>query len=158
MLRELGKAVERSDAAEAHAQAVERALLAAPVTGERTGLPLIWLKPLMAANGTTYAGNMLACAGFSVPDIEPDGTGYPEVTPEIIVENGVTDVFLSSEPHEFTNEEGESLAEAFRALTDAPPDIHFIDGEDLTWMGSRTAEALERLSQRLNDVAGRAVS
>ena len=158
MLRELGKAVERSDAAEAHAQAVERALLAAPVTGERTGLPLIWLKPLMAANGTTYAGNMLACAGFSVPDIEPDGTGYPEVTPEIIVENGVTDVFLSSEPHEFTNEEGESLAEAFRALTDAPPDVHFIDGEDLTWMGTRTAEALDRLSERLSNVAGRAVS
>ncbi|DAC54040.1 MAG TPA: hypothetical protein D7I11_05560, partial [Candidatus Poseidoniales archaeon] len=138
--------------------AVEHALLAAPATGERIGLPLIWLRPLMAANGTTYAGNMLACAGFKVPDIEPDGTGYPEVTPETILQSGVTDVFLSSEPHEFTREEGEALAEAFGALTDAPPDIHFIDGEDLTWMGTRTAEALARLSERLNEVAGRAVS
>ena len=106
----------------------------------------------MAANGTTYAGNMLACLGFNVPNIEPDGTGYPEVSPEIILQHGVTDVFLSSEPHEFTDEESGSLSEAFGNLTAAPPRIHFIDGEDLTWMGSRTAEALQRLDERLNRV------
>ena len=154
MLRNLGRAVERTEAAEVFAVAIEEALLTAPETGGRTALPLIWHRPLMAANGTTYAGNMLACLGFNLPDIEPDGNGYPEVTPAIIVEHGVTDVFLSSEPHEFTNAEGEGLAEAFRTLTDSPPNIHFIDGEDLTWMGTRTAEALKRLSHRLTEVAG----
>ena len=152
MLRELGQAVNRSEVAEVHARAIEAMLRRAPDTNGRTALPLIWHRPLMAANGTTYAGNMLACLGFNVPNIEPDGTGYPEVSPEIILQHGVTDVFLSSEPHEFTDEESGSLSEAFGNLTAAPPRIHFIDGEDLTWMGSRTAEALQRLDERLNSV------
>jgi hypothetical protein len=104
----------------------------------------------MAANGTTYAGNMLACMGFDVPNIEPDGTGYPVVTPQIMVDHGITDIFLSSEPHEFTTQEGEVMEAAFQTITDNPPMVHFIDGEDLTWMGSHTDVALRRLRKHLN--------
>ena len=60
MLRELGQAVNRSEVAEVHARAIEARLRRAPDTNGRTALPLIWHRPLMAANGTTYAGNMLA--------------------------------------------------------------------------------------------------
>ncbi|GIR75938.1 MAG: hypothetical protein CM15mP78_06370 [Candidatus Poseidoniales archaeon] len=67
----------------------------------------------MAANGATYAGNMLACLGYHVPVIDPEGTGYPVVTPETIVEHGITDLFLSSEPHEFTTAEGRSWTQHF---------------------------------------------
>ena len=125
----------------------------APDTNGRTALPLIWHRPLMAANGTTYAGNMLACLGFNVPNIEPDGTGYPEVSPEIILQHGVADVFLSSEPHEFTDEE-ESVAFRKRLETSPPHRQEFISSTEriLTWMGSRTAEALQRLGERLNRV------
>ena len=97
-------------------------------------------------SGNTYAGNMLTCMGYSVPDIEPDGTGYPEVSVESLVQYGITDLFLSSEPHEFTTQEGDALLDALRALTDRPPTLHFIDGEDLTWMGTRTLSGLRRLS------------
>ncbi|MEC8577156.1 MAG: hypothetical protein VXY68_05500, partial [Candidatus Thermoplasmatota archaeon] len=103
-------------------------------------------------NDTTYAGNMLTCLGFKVPNIEAKGTGYPVVTPDSIVENGVTDLFLSSEPHEFTTAEGQALHEALAQRTDEPPTVHFIDGEDLTWMGSRTARALQRLRNTLDVV------
>jgi len=116
----------------------------------RTALPLIWHDPLMAANGMTYAGNMLTCLGFTVPNIEPEGTGYPVVSPDSIIAHGVTDLFLSSEPHEFTTAEGQELHAALAEKTDHPPTIHFIDGEDLTWMGSRTAEALRRLRDTLD--------
>ena len=150
MLRELGAAVGREEAAEAFAVAVEDELTPVPVQGSRTALPLIWHDPLMAANGTTYAGNMLTCLGFKVPDIEDEGTGYPVVTPESIVANGVTDLFLSSEPHEFTTAEGQALHEVLAQHTDQPPTVHFIDGEDLTWMGSRTAAALQRLRDTLD--------
>ena len=152
MLRELGAAVGREEAAEAFAVAIEGELALIPVQGSRTALPLIWHDPLMAANGTTYAGNMLACLGFKVPNIEPEGTGYPVVTPDSIVENGVTDLFLSSEPHEFTTSEGQALHDALAQRTDQPPVVHFIDGEDLTWMGSRTATALQRLRDTLDAV------
>jgi ABC-type Fe3+-hydroxamate transport system substrate-binding protein len=152
MLRELGVAVGCEEAAEAFAVAIEDELAQVPVQGSRTALPLIWHDPLMAANGTTYAGNMLTCLGFKVPNIESEGTGYPVVTPDSIVENGVTDLFLSSEPHEFTTAEGQALHAALAQCTDQPPAVHFIDGEDLTWMGSRTATALQRLRTVL-DVA-----
>ena len=150
MLRALGEAVQCSKVAESLACSIESALAEAPERQMRRALPLIWHKPLMAANGTTYAGNMLACLGYEVPDIEPNGTGYPEVTPQVMVDYGITDVFLSSEPHEFTTEEGEAMEAAFQGITDEPPTIHFIDGEDLTWMGSHTDVALRRLRKYIN--------
>jgi hypothetical protein len=112
---------------------------------QRIGLPLIWHQPLMAANGNTYAGNMLSCTGFHVPKIDPDGTGYPEVDPATIVDHGITDLFLSSEPHDFTVEEGRTLSNVLADLTPNPPQVHHIDGEDLTWMGTRTLAGLKRL-------------
>ena len=146
MLRALGRVVKRPSEAEVWATQIEDELTAVAVSNERVALPLIWHDPLMAANGTTYAGNMLACMGYTVPNIEPDGTGYPEVSVASLVQCGITDLFLSSEPHEFTTQEGEVLLNALRALTDNPPALHFIDGEDLTWMGTRTLAGLRRLN------------
>lgn len=152
MLRDLGHAVDCMDTAEKYAVAIETELERGPLKGSRTALPLIWHDPLMAANGTTYAGNMLACLGFTVPTMEAGGTGYPVVSPESILAHGITDLFLSSEPHEFTTDEGRELHDALAERSANPPAVHFIDGEDLTWMGSRTAEALRRLRNEL-DVA-----
>ena len=145
MLRELGAAVKCSSVAETLATSIEAALGEVSIYGQRRALPLIWHKPLMAANGNTYAGNMLACMGYEVPAIEPEGTGYPEVTPELMAEHGITDLFLSSEPHAFTAEEGQAIEASFQSRGFQPPVIHFIDGEDLTWMGSHTNVALRRL-------------
>jgi ABC-type Fe3+-hydroxamate transport system substrate-binding protein len=150
MLRALGEAVQCSKVAESFACSIESTLEEVPEMQAKRALPLIWHKPLMAANGTTYAGNMLTCLGYEVPNIEPDGTGYPEVSPQIMAEHGITDIFLSSEPHEFTIEEGEAMEAAFQGIMDKPPIIHFIDGEDLTWMGSHTDVALRRLRKHIN--------
>ena len=150
MLRALGEAVQCSKVAESLACSIESALAEAPEMQRRRALPLIWYKPLMAANGTTYAGNMLASLGYEVPDIEPEGTGYPEVTPELMVEHGINDLFLSSEPHEFTPEDGQAIEASFRSKGFESPAIHFIDGEDLTWMGSHTDVALRRLRKHVN--------
>ena len=148
MLRELGHAVNRTQEAERWASEIETLLKNTSPASGGIGLPLIWHEPLMAANGNTYAGNMLTCTGFDVPKIDPEGTGYPEVTAATIVEHGITDLFLSSEPHEFTAEEGESLFKVLAALTPTPPRIHHIDGEDLTWMGTRTLAGLKRLQAK----------
>ncbi len=148
MLRELGQAVNRAQEAERWASEIETLLNDISPASGRIGLPLIWHEPLMAANGNTYAGNMLTCTGFSVPKIEADGSGYPEVTAATIVEHGITDLFLSSEPHEFTAEEGESLFKVLAELTPTPPRVHHIDGEDLTWMGTRTLLGLKRLQAK----------
>ena len=145
MLRELGQAVNRTEQAEVWASGIETMLSDNEPSTQRIGLPLIWHQPLMAANGNTYAGNMLTCTGFQVPKIDPDGTGYPEVDAATIVNHGITDLFLSSEPHDFTVEEGQSLFNILQGLTPNPPRVHHIDGEDLTWMGTRTLAGLKRL-------------
>lgn len=145
MLRDLGKAVNRMDEADGLASELEDVLASIPENNGRVALPLIWHEPLMAANSETYAGGMLACMGYTVPIIDPNGTGYPEVTVESIIEHGVTDLFLSSEPHEFSMEEGQRLAAAIEAAGATPPELHMIDGEALTWMGSFTATGLRTL-------------
>lgn len=145
MLRDLGKAVNRMDKADGLASELEDVLASIPENNGRVALPLIWHEPLMAANSETYAGGMLACMGYTVPIIDPNGTGYPEVTVESIIEHGVTDLFLSSEPHEFSMEEGQRLAAAIEAAGATPPELHMIDGEALTWMGSFTATGLRTL-------------
>ncbi len=145
MLRKLGRATGCADEAEVLAGNLERTLTGLPAPNGRVALPLIWHDPLMAANGSTYAGNMVACMGYSVPVIDPEGTGYPAISSETVMAWKVTDLFLSSEPHEFSLEEGERLAEEIRRLGGAPPSLHLIDGEALTWMGSHTETGLKRL-------------
>ena len=148
MLRSLGTVVNKSEEAEAMAQTIERTLNDLPAPNGRCALPMIWHEPLMAANGATYAGNMVACMGYHVPVIQPDGTGYPVVSARDLMEHGVTDLFLSSEPHEFSLAEGQAMAQAVVEAGGVAPRIHLIDGEDLTWMGSHTAQGLRAMVER----------
>ena len=95
---------------------------------------------------------MVACMGYEVPLIDPDGTGYPTISPQYIIIYGITDLFLSSEPHEFSLAEGEALAKAVVELGGRAPSVHLIDGEALTWMGSYTAKGLNTLfAMKINE-------
>jgi len=151
MIRELGLVIGRVKAADERASEVERMLERIKASNGKQALPMIWHEPLMAANGATYAGSMVACMGYEVPVIEPEGTGYPVITPDDIIAYGITDLFLSSEPHEFSLAEGEVLATAVKDLGGTPPSLHLIDGEALTWMGSYTATGLATLLEMETD-------
>ncbi|MGB1818931.1 MAG: helical backbone metal receptor, partial [Candidatus Poseidoniaceae archaeon] len=108
--------------------------------------PLIWHEPLMAVGPNRYAGALLSHVGFDVIDFDSNGNGYPEVTPTLMAANDVELLLLTSEPHEFTADEGESLIELMKHEK-ITSHYRLIDGEDLTWFGSRTAAALENFSQ-----------
>lgn len=154
LLRELGSAVDRPDEAERLAVELEGRLTDLPSSNGRVALPLIWHEPLMGANASTYAGGMISCMGYSVANIEPEGTGYPVVTPELLIEYGVTDLFLSSEPHEFSLQEGQHLVQQIQAAGGTAPALHLIDGEALTWMGSFTARGLQHLLEHHTPSSG----
>lgn len=145
MLRQLGEAVGRHKEAEILAKEIETLTANLPEPNGRVGLPLIWHDPLMGANAATYAGGMIACMGYTVPLIEPEGTGYPVLTPQELINHGVTDLFLSSEPHEFSMKEGQQLVQMILDAGGSPPSLHMIDGEALTWMGSFTARGLRHV-------------
>ena len=145
MLRKLSVAVHCEERGESMARELEETLASLPSSGHEKALPIIWHEPLMAANATTYAGGMISCMGFDVVNIDPEGNGYPEVTPAVLNQHGIRHLFFSSEPYEFNRQEGENVADAVEAIGGTRPLVHLIDGEALTWMGSHTNEGLKHL-------------
>ena len=83
--------------------------------------------------------------GFNVIDTHPEGNGYPKVVVEDFIKHEIELILLTSEPHKFTVEEGEEIVDAIVKAGGKAPLVELIDGEDLTWFGSRTASALARL-------------
>lgn len=146
MLRALGAACDRNSAGEQLALLCEDSIqgISQDNTALRT-IPLIWQDPLMAVSPTRYAGAILSEVGFDVIDTHPNGNGYPEVTVEDFIKHKIELILLTSEPHKFTLAEGNEIVEQISAAGGISPRIEFIDGEDLTWFGTRTAPAIARL-------------
>ena len=146
MLRELSKACNRQSAGEQLALLCEDSLnqISKAGNGLRT-VPLIWYEPLMAVGPNKYAGAILSLVGFDIIDTHPDGNGYPEVSVKDFIKHDVELILLTSEPHEFTLDEGNGIAANIVKAGGKEPMVKLIDGEDLTWFGSRTAPAIARL-------------
>ena len=108
----------------------------------------------MAVSPTRYSGGILSIVGFNVIDTHPQGNGYPEVGVEDFINHDIELILLTSEPHKFTIEEGKEIADMVRKAGGKPPLVELIDGEDLTWFGSRTASALARLIEFRSTVVG----
>ena len=146
MLEELGAEVGRAAAGRELAAAVRDSLREAGEEGAwRRGpraLPLIWHEPLMALAPSRYGGDLLRAAGWQVPDVPGDETGYPRVTPQLLGELGIEELLLTSEPHDFSEAEGHEIAQAVAEAGYPAPRPLKVDGEALTWFGARTAEAL----------------
>jgi len=146
MLRDLGLACNRKSTGESLALLCEDSLNQIPPTTRRPRtVPLIWHKPLMAVSPLKYAGAILSEVGFDVIDTHPEGNGYPEVSVDDFIEHDVELILLTSEPHEFTIEEGDAICDMIESECGKRPIASLMDGEDLTWFGSRTAPALARL-------------
>ena len=143
MVRDIGATVGREEEAERIAADIERrarrvrraAQGAAPVRYAY----LIWRKPWMAAAGDTFVAAMLALPG--AVNVFADRPGrYPEVTAEEIAAAAPDAVLLSSEPFPFREKHVDELVDA----TGLPRDrFHFVDGEYLSWHGSRTPEGID---------------
>jgi hypothetical protein len=146
MIADLGARIRRPARGGELAMEVEGALREAAALREDLGpgpvaLPLIWHQPLMALAPSRYGGDVVAQAGFRVPDAGA-GEGYPRVTPERIGELGVRLLLLTSEPHDFSSEEGERIADAVAAAGHPRPEVRKVDGQALTWFGARTAPGI----------------
>ncbi|HNU82453.1 MAG TPA: helical backbone metal receptor [Thermoanaerobaculia bacterium] len=103
-------------------------------------LYLIWKNPWMTVSRATYISAMLAAAGW---DTEPAASvdRYPRL-PETGEEPGPLDhLLLATEPYRFTSADF-PLAEARFA---AP--ARLVDGELLSWYGSRAAAGLRYLAR-----------
>ena len=106
----------------------------------RTMLYAIWQDPWMCVAPDTYIANMLAEIGWSVP-LVGDGARYPrfEWSEELV--RSIDGVLLSTEPYRFTEEHADALEKQI-----GKP-VQLVDGEMMSWYGSRALAGLRYLKE-----------
>ena len=116
------------------------ALLQATLKGNpATVLYCIWQDPWMAVSQDTYIARMLAEIGWQTPQL---GTArYPafEWSEQLVAR--LDGVLLSTEPYRFT----QAHADALEKQIGKP--VHLVDGEMLSWYGSRSLAGLGYLRE-----------
>ena len=113
---------------------------AAPPWPRERVLYLIWKAPWMTISRDTYVSRFLASGGW---DTFPENTAarYPRISldPELVAE--VDRVLLSSEPYSFRERHVEELGRVFPSRVG----IHIVEGDMLSWYGSRAISGLAYL-------------
>ena len=148
LLREAGKWLGVSEAGEKAAAEVEHAATelaeARAGSGEaRRFLYLIWREPYMLASSDSYISAMLAAAGLVNAAPALGDNRYPSVTVAEMRTARSDVLLLSSEPYPFRNRDAARLRGEW---PEAPPML-WIDGQQLSWYGTLTAEGLEALTR-----------
>ncbi|WP_373990949.1 helical backbone metal receptor [Duganella sp. BuS-21] len=131
---------ERQAAAWCAAFEAEYALLQATPKGPpQTMLYCIWQDPWMSISQDTYIARMLEEIGWSVPDL--GDSRYPEFRWSSELIDSVDGVLLSSEPYRYT----EAHADVLERQIGKP--VLLVDGEMMSWYGSRSLQGLRYLRE-----------
>ena len=139
----LGGIFGKAAAAEAWCAEFERAYAALQAYGPgqaATILYVIWQDPWMSISADTYIARMMAEIGWQVPALA-DPARYPRFawTPELI--DSIDGVLLSTEPYRFT----EAHADALEKQIGKP--VHLVDGEMMSWYGTRALAGVRYLTE-----------
>ncbi|MFA9216259.1 MAG: helical backbone metal receptor [Sphingomonadaceae bacterium] len=140
----LGGVFERQAAADAWCAAFEAeyaVLQATPKGPLQTMLYCIWQDPWMSVSGATYIAAMLAEIGWRVPALGSERYPRFDWSPQLV--DSIDGVLLSSEPYRFT----EAHADALERQIGKP--VLLVDGEMLSWYGSRSLQGLRYLRELL---------
>lgn len=129
----------RAEAWCAEFDAAYAALQAAPKGPPQTMLYCIWQDPWMSISRDTYIANMLAQIGWQVPELGE--SRYPRFDWSASLLEAIDGVLLSSEPYRFT----EAHADALERQIGKP--VLLVDGEMLSWYGSRALDGLKYLQE-----------
>lgn len=120
------------------------ALTARPRPAPRTVLYCIWQDPWMTVSKDTYIASMLAEIGWQVWQA-PKPERYPVFDWSPAVIEAIDTVLLSTEPYRFTA----AHVDALERQIGVP--VQLVDGEMLSWYGSRAIAGLHYLRQLAAD-------
>jgi len=111
---------------------------------------MIWRKPWMCASGDTFVSNLLELAGGENV-IGHEGERYPEMEAALLAAADPDVVLLSSEPFPFEERHADELA-----LASGLPRERFqlVDGELLSWHGSRTPSGIRYAADLIGGLSG----
>jgi len=118
----------------------------------RTVLYCIWQDPWMTVSQDTYIASMLAELGWRVPDLAQAGNAarYPRFEWSQALVDGLDAVLLSTEPYRFT----QAHADALEKQIGIP--VLLVDGEMMSWYGSRALAGIDYLRGLRAQVEGQA--
>jgi hypothetical protein len=125
-------------------------LAALPPAPPHRVLYCIWQDPWMTVSPDTYIARMLALIGWRqwVEPAPTEARRYPVFTWSQALADGIDEVLLSTEPYRFT----EGHADALERRIGKP--VRLVDGEMLSWYGSRAVPGLRYLRElRRQDAA-----
>ena len=123
------------------------ALKAAPKGPPLTMLYCIWQDPWMSISRDTYIARMLAEIGWQVP-VLADPARYPRFEWDAQTLASIDGVLLSSEPFRFTDQHASALQQKI-----GKP-VRLVDGEMLSWYGSRALPGLRYLRELAQPAPG----
>lgn len=118
-----------------------------PAWPERKVLYLIWRDPWMTVSTDTYIARMLRLVNWRTVPGHSD-TRYPEVELGELAENPDL-VLLSSEPYPFRDRHAPEIR---AELGDATP-VHLIEGDMVSWYGSRAVAGVAYLEDFARQIA-----
>ena len=113
----------------------------------RTVLYCIWQNPWMSVSSDTYIARMLGELGWSVPALGE--ARYPRFAWSDALVSKLDAVLLSTEPYRFT----QAHADALEKQIGIP--VFLVDGEMMSWYGSRALAGLRYLREVRAMVEGR---
>lgn len=145
-LRRLGQRL-GTDSGEAWARRLEAFEPARPTA---TVFCPVWHHPWMTFNATSYCHAMLAAVGLQNAFANRTGTKYFEVGASEVAAANPDWILLPTEPFPFHKKtvDVSDLGPAGQAQR-----VRVIDGEALTWFGTRTVEGLETLRQTAQNLS-----
>jgi ABC-type Fe3+-hydroxamate transport system substrate-binding protein len=150
LLRLIGGIFNASRRAEEWCERLARGLAKVGSTSwrERRVLYLIWKEPWMTVSRETYVSAMLALVGMRTMPVNSE-TRYPVIDPRDVLPV-VDAVLLSSEPYPFTPEDTGRFREMHPSFTGR---VMHVDGELLSWYGSRAVRGVEYVSALAAELA-----
>ena len=113
--------------------------------GRPRALTLIWKDPWMAAGADTYIHAMMEELGLA--NAASDRTDYFELSLGQMAELGVDLMLLPDEPYRFGERDATELAGAGLGVGRA--EMILLEGEQLSWYGTRSPRALRALARRI---------
>lgn len=148
-LERLGDRVGLSEAGRREAAAIRTALAEVAPTSGAAPVPVfcpIWYDPWMTFDATAYPHAMLAAVGLTNVFGDHSGPKYFPVEPADVVKAGARWTLLPTEPFPFHKQRERIDTGALGPAGDAAH-VRIIDGEALTWFGTRTRHGLAILGE-----------
>lgn len=148
-IEELGAACGAPEAGRIAAETTLRTLLEVQQAGSGTDAPLpvfcpIWHNPWMTFDRTAYPSAMLEAVGLHNVFADHAGDKYFQVEARDVAASTAQWTLLPSEPYPFHRK---AVPTSDLGPCGAPAQVKHIDGEALTWFGTRTQRGLRELQR-----------